>query len=205
MSRRQQMIPSDAMPTPEERLSLFETARKLFLWDGYQEIGIDHFAKPSDGMARAQVAGRLKSNFQGYTDDTSPVLIGIGASSISRFPQGFAQNASATAAHVKAIREGRFSVHRGHAFSGEDTLRARIIEAMMCDFAVRREELLTNFATTEARLDDLFQAAKATFGDMLRVTDEGVFIPEKARPLTRMIARAFDAYDTAQARHSSAV
>ena len=205
MSRRQQMIPSDAMPTPEERLSLFETARKLFLWDGYQEIGIDHFAKPSDGMARAQIAGRLKRNFQGYTDDTSPVLIGIGASSISRFPQGFAQNASATAAHVKAIREGRFSVHRGHAFSGEDTLRARIIEALMCDFAVRREELLTNFATTEARLDDLFQAAKATFGDMLRVTDEGVFIPEKARPLTRMIARAFDAYDTAQARHSSAV
>ena len=44
MSRRQQMIPSDAMPTPQERLSLFETARQLFLWDGYVEVGIDHFA-----------------------------------------------------------------------------------------------------------------------------------------------------------------
>ena len=46
MSRRQQMIPSDTMPTPEERLGLFETARKLFLWDGYQEIGIDHYLRP---------------------------------------------------------------------------------------------------------------------------------------------------------------
>jgi oxygen-independent coproporphyrinogen-3 oxidase len=205
MSRRQQMIPSDSMPTPEERLSLFETARQLFLWDGYQEIGIDHFAKPEDGMARAHREGRLRRNFQGYTDDTAPVLIGIGASSISRFPQGFAQNASATAAHVKAIRDGRFSVHRGHRFSGEDTLRARIIEALMCDFAVRRQELLSNFATADDRLEALFQAAKTTFGDMVHITDAGFFIPEKARPLTRMIARAFDAYDSAQARHSSAI
>ncbi|HLQ19932.1 MAG TPA: oxygen-independent coproporphyrinogen III oxidase, partial [Tabrizicola sp.] len=136
MSRRQQMIPSDAMPTPEERLSLFETARQLFLWDGYVEVGIDHFAKPEDGMAKALKAGTLRRNFQGYTDDTAPVLIGIGASSISRFPQGFAQNASGTATHTKAIREGQFSTHRGHAFAGEDQLRARIIEALMCDFFV---------------------------------------------------------------------
>jgi oxygen-independent coproporphyrinogen-3 oxidase len=205
MSRRQQMIPSDAMPTPEERLSLFETARKLFTWDGYQEIGIDHFAKPGDGMARAQRAGRLRRNFQGYTDDPAPVLIGLGASSISRFPQGFAQNASATAAHTKAIREGHFSTHRGHRFSGEDTLRARIIEALMCDFAVSKAELLRDFDVTPARLDAMFQKAVGEFGDMVRVNEDAFLIPERARPLTRMIARAFDAYDTAQARHSSAV
>jgi oxygen-independent coproporphyrinogen-3 oxidase len=205
MSRRQQMIPSDAMPTPEERLDLFETARQLFLWDGYQEVGIDHFAKPEDGMARAQRAGTLRRNFQGYTDDPAPVLIGLGASSISRFPQGFAQNASATAAHTKAIREGRFSTHRGHRFAGEDTLRARIIEALMCDFTVSRAELLRDYAVTPARLDALFQQAVGEFGDMVRVTPEGFSIPERARPLTRMIARAFDAYDSAQARHSSAI
>jgi oxygen-independent coproporphyrinogen-3 oxidase len=193
------------MPTPEERLSLFETARKLFLWDGYQEIGIDHFAKPEDGMARAQRAGKLRRNFQGYTDDPAPVLIGLGASSISRFPQGFAQNASATAAHTKAIREGRFSTHRGHVFTGEDTLRARIIEALMCDFAVSKAELLRDFDVTPARLEALFQMAAGAFGDMVRLTDEAFVIPDRAKPLTRMIARAFDAYDTAEARHSSAV
>lgn len=205
MSRRQQMIPSDAMPTPEERLSLFETARQLFLWDGYVEVGIDHFAKPEDGMARALKAGTLRRNFQGYTDDTAPVLIGLGASSISRFPQGFAQNASATAAHTKAIREGQFSTHRGHAFTGEDTLRARIIEALMCDFFVSRAELLRDFDVTPARVEALFQRAAEEFGDMVRVTEEGFLIPERARPLTRMIARAFDAYDSAKAKHSSAI
>ena len=205
MSRRQQLIPSDAMPTPEERLSLFETARKLFLWDGYVEVGIDHFAKPEDGMAKALKAGTLRRNFQGYTEDTSPVLIGLGASSISRFPQGYAQNASGTAVHTKAIRSGAFSTHRGHSFSGEDQLRGRIIEALMCDFRVLRSELLTGFNTTPDRIETLFQSAAEAFGDMVRVTDEGFFIPERARPLTRMIARAFDAYDSAKAKHSAAI
>ncbi|HEY6918704.1 MAG TPA: oxygen-independent coproporphyrinogen III oxidase [Tabrizicola sp.] len=205
MSRRQQMIPSDAMPTPEERLSLFETARQLFVWDGYVEVGIDHFAKPEDGMAKALKAGRLRRNFQGYTDDTAPVLIGLGASSISRFPQGFAQNASGTATHTKAIRDGQFSTHRGHAFVGEDILRGRIIEALMCDFSVQRAELLRDHQVSPARIEALFQRAAAEFGDMVRVTEEGFFIPERARPLTRMIARAFDAHDSAKAKHSSAI
>ncbi|OYX19174.1 MAG: oxygen-independent coproporphyrinogen III oxidase [Rhodobacterales bacterium 32-66-9] len=205
MSRRQQMIPSDAMPTPQERLSLFETARRLFLWDGYVEIGIDHFAKPGDGMARALQSGQLRRNFQGYTDDPTPVLIGLGASSISRFPQGFAQNASGTAEHTRAVRDGRFSTHRGHRFQGEDLLRARIIEALMCDFRVSRDELLQDFDVSAARIDSLFLSAKAEFGDMVRLTADSFFIPERARPLTRMIARAFDAYDSAKARHSSAI
>ncbi|MFM7443392.1 MAG: oxygen-independent coproporphyrinogen III oxidase [Tabrizicola sp.] len=205
MSRRQQMIPSDAMPTPEERLSLFETARQLFLWDGYVEVGIDHFARPEDGLARALQAGTLRRNFQGYTDDTAAALIGLGASSISRFPQGFAQNASGTADHAKAIRAGQFSTHRGHVFRGEDLLRARIIEALMCDFRVSRLELLQQFNVSADRIETLFRGAVAEFGDMVRVTEDGLFIPERARPLTRMIARAFDAYDSARAKHSAAI
>ena len=205
MSRRQQMIPSDAMPTPEERLSLFDTARQLFLWDGYVEIGIDHFARPEDGMARALQAGTLRRNFQGYTDDPASVLIGLGASSISRFPQGFAQNASGTAEYTKAVRAGQFSTQKGHAFREEDLLRARIIEALMCDFRVSRAELLQSFDVKASRLEALFQAAVAQFGDMVRVTEDGLRIPDRARPLTRMIARTFDAYDQSKAKHSSAV
>lgn len=205
MSRRQQMIPSDAIPTPQERLNLFETARKLFVWDGYDEIGIDHFARPTDGMAKAAKAGTLRRNFQGYTDDTAPVLVGLGASSISRFPQGYAQNASATAAHTKAIREGHFSTHRGHAFSGEDQLRGRIIEALMCDFRVDRAEILACFAVTEARLDQLLADAAAAFPGMVTLDDSGLAIPPQARPLTRMVARAFDAYDQSKAQHSAAI
>lgn len=205
MARRQTMLPSDALPTPTERLTLFDAARKLFVWDGYDEIGIDHFALPTDGLARAQAAGQLCRNFQGYTDDRADVLIGVGASSISRFPQGYAQNAAATSAHIAAIRDGRFSTARGHAFRGDDRLRARIIEALMCDFAVSARELSAEFGATADALRQMFEEVNRAFDGLLEVSDRGLSIPEGARPLTRMIARAFDSYDTAGARHSSAI
>lgn len=205
MAKRQQMIPSDALPTPNERLDLFETARQLFAWDGYAEIGIDHFAVPDDGLAIAQKTGKLRRNFQGYTDDTSEVLIGVGASSISRFPQGFAQNAPATSAHVAAIREGRFSTARGHTFRGEDKLRSRMIEMLMCDFRIRSEELIRDYGASEAMLAGLYRDANARFDGLLEITEDGLFVPVEARPLTRMVARSFDAYELSKAGHSSAI
>ncbi|WP_371061083.1 oxygen-independent coproporphyrinogen III oxidase [Rhodosalinus sp. 5P4] len=205
MAKRQQMIPSDALPTPQERLDLFDTARELFAWDGYEEIGIDHFARPEDGLAVAARQGRLRRNFQGYTDDTAEVLIGVGASSISRFPQGYAQNAPATSAHTTAIREGRFSTSRGHVFSDEDKLRSRMIEALMCDFRIDAAEIADSFGVSRRRLSAMFAEAQAAFGGLLRVTPDGLSIPPEARPLTRMVARAFDAYELDKAGHSSAI
>jgi len=205
MARRQMMIPSDGLPTPTERLALFEAARKLFVWDGYAEIGIDHFARPEDGLAVAQREGRLRRNFQGYTDDTANVLVGLGASSISRFPQGYAQNHAATSAHTRAIREGRFSTARGHRFAGEDLLRSRMIEALMCDFRIDAEEMRRGYGATSAELSAMFGRVAEKFGDMVNVSAAGLEIPERGRPLTRMIARCFDAYDLSKAGHSSAI
>ncbi|MCB2110337.1 MAG: oxygen-independent coproporphyrinogen III oxidase [Defluviimonas sp.] len=205
MARRQMMIPSDALPRPSERLKLFEVARDLFLADGYREIGIDHFALPEDGLARAADSGRLRRNFQGYTDDQAETLIGVGASSISRFPQGYSQNSASTSTHTKAIRDGAFSTARGHVFSQDDKLRGRIIEALMCDFRVSNDELMARFDVGAPGIEALCATARATFGDMVEIGPEGFAIPERARPLTRMIARTFDAYDQSKARHSQAV
>ncbi len=204
MSKRQQMIPSDAMPTPQERLGLYEMAQALFLTHGYQEIGIDHFAKPTDALAVAARTGHLRRNFQGYTDDVAQTLVGLGASSISKFPQGYAQNASGTSAHTKAIRGGQFSTHRGHVFSGEDHLRARIIEALMCDFTVEQAEL-AGFGIAPDKVAALLAKVAAAFDGMVVLDDAALTILPKGRPLARMIARGFDAYDQSKAQHSAAI
>ncbi|MFT6786447.1 MAG: oxygen-independent coproporphyrinogen-3 oxidase [Sulfitobacter sp.] len=205
MARRQTMIPADQLPTPQERLKLFETARRLFLWDGYSEIGIDHFARKSDGLDTAQRTGHLRRNFQGYVDDKAPVLIGLGASAISRFPGGFAQNASGTAAYTNAIRAGQFATVRGHAFKGDDLMRARLIEALMCDFAINSDEIIEGFGTTRAQLEKMYRQASEAFPDMVRITSEGIEIVHEGRPLTRMIARTFDTYEMSENSHSGAI
>lgn len=205
MAKRQQLIPTDALPAPEERLELYDVARKLFMADGYDEIGIDHFALPDDGLAVAKHNGVLKRNFQGYTDDTSDVLIGLGASSISKFPQGFAQHASGTSQYTAAVRAGQFATIRGHGFSDDDRLRARLIEMIMCDFRIDSAEILRNFDITRLQLEAMYKVAADAFEGLPKITADGFTLPKEAYPLTRMIARAFDAYDLSKAGHSSAV
>ena len=205
MAKRQSMIPTDALPTPEERLALFETARRLFLWDGYDEIGIDHFARPSDSMAQAAKSGHLRRNFQGYTDDTCDVLVGLGASSISRFPQGFAQNTPATAEYQRAVRAGELPTGRGHAFKGDDRLRSRLIELLMCDFAIPRGTVAAEFGLDHAAFDTICAPALADFEDVVTLDDWGFSIKPVGRPLARMIARSFDAYEMRSEGHSSAI
>jgi len=205
MAKRQQLIPTDALPAPEERLGLYDVARKLFLADGYDEIGIDHFALPDDGLAVAQRDGVLRRNFQGYTDDTSQVLIGLGASSISKFPQGFAQHASGTSQYTTAVRDGKFATVRGHVFTDDDRLRARLIESIMCDFRIDTAEILRDFDISRTDLEAMYQVASDAFEGLPKITADGFTLPREAYPLTRMIARSFDAYDLSKAGHSSAV
>jgi len=90
-------------------------------------------------------------------------------------------------------------------FSAEDKLRGRLIEALMCDFRVNTAEILSKFDISADRLDAMYIETMAQFPGFLRKTDEGLFIPADAQPLTRMIARSFDAYDLSKAGHSSAI
>ena len=205
MARRQTLIPSDRLPTPEERLRLFDTARRLFMWDDYDEIGIDHFARKDDSMAEAARDGTLRRNFQGYTVDAGTALIGLGASSISRFPQGYAQNIPVTGEYAKAVESGSFATKRGHAFTPDDLMRGRLIEQLMCRFATDRVELQEGYGASPALLDRLFARAEREFGGYVRRVPGGLEILPEGRPLTRMIARLFDAYELDRAGHSPAI
>ena len=64
---------------------------------------------------------------------------------------------------------------------------------------------LRDYDITRDALQAMFTAANSEFEGILRVTSGGLTIPVSARPLTRMIARAFDAYDLSKAGHSSAI
>ena len=205
MARRQNLIPVEALPSPEDRLQLFDTARDMFIAAGHEEIGIDHFAKPGDGLALAHRDGTMRRNFQGYTEDSSGVLIGVGASSISRYPQGYAQNDPATSKYQMAVRTGLLPISRGHAFKGDDSLRGRIIEALLCDFRVDLVEIAGQFGTAPSSLVAMAEGLEQAMPGATTMTDGVLAIHDEARPLARMVARYFDAYEMNEAGHSQAV
>jgi oxygen-independent coproporphyrinogen-3 oxidase len=205
MSRRQQMIPDETLPSPTARLALFDAAARMLTEAGYQQIGIDHFALPGDGLARAAAEGRLRRNFQGYTDDTAPVLIGLGASAISKLPQGFAQNQPATANYTRAVKSAELATHRGLALSPDDEVRGRMIEMLMCDMAADLAALRRQWPAHALTVDTLAEAIADRFGVLVDLRPGRLEIRPGGRPLTRLIARMCDANAQAPARYSAAI
>lgn len=205
VSKRQKLIPTDALPSPEDRLELFNTATGLFTGAGYAVIGIDHFAKPEDGLEIAHQAGTMQRNFQGYTEDKSKVLIGFGASSISRYPQGFAQNEPATAKYQGRVRAGELAIAKGHAYAGDDTLRARIIEKLLCDFRADLNAIAAEQGVAPEEAIAMVDGLDATLPGTTTLEGGVLTIHEDSHVLARLIARHFDAYEMSAAGHSQAV
>jgi len=198
----QTRIDAATLPDAAARLAQAEAAEDTLIGFGYRAVGLDHFALPSDELAVAAREKRLRRNFQGYTTDAADALIGIGASSIGKLPEGFVQNAPDLAGHARAIAAGRFATVKGLALTDDDRLRGAIIERLMCDLAVDLAGFggAARFAPEMAALEDLARRGLVTVdGARIAVTAAG-------RPYIRLAAAAFDAYLAAGVkRHSVAV
>jgi len=205
MARRQVMIRDDTLPDAEQRLELSEIARDVFRSGGFNAIGIDHFARPGDGLDTALRAGTLRRNFQGYTDDTSETLIGTGASAISRFSRGYVQNAAATPAYLGQVESGGFAGVRGHEFSTDDRIRGHIIERLMCLYPVDFDRLEPDFGPAATGLTSRAASVHETFRDFTTLAGNVFAIKPEGRSLTRLIAREFDAYFASGSGHSMAI
>ncbi|MFK7835010.1 MAG: oxygen-independent coproporphyrinogen III oxidase [Sulfitobacter sp.] len=201
MAQRQKLIPEAALPRDRVRFALFNKATDMLCEDGMVPIGIDHFARPDDSMAVAARTGHLRRNFQGYTVDGCSTLLGLGASSISRFEEGFVQNTAQTGAYTKLIRAGQLAGARGYELNAEDKLRSRVIEMLMCDYAIDYEELsLTK--DERALLTPAIEALRAECQGLYVETPSCLSLSPQARPLVRRLAHFFDTFSLQNAGYS---
>lgn len=193
--KHQRLINEAALPDVRERALQAEAIAEALVAAGYVRIGLDHFALSGDSLALAQAEGRLHRNFQGYTTDACKALIGLGASSIGRLPQGYIQNEVPPGLYATRVSKGELPVAKGYHLTPEDRLRGEIIERLMCDFAVDVAVLATAHGfdpdlllSGNDRLDELERDGLIERkGKSIKVSDEHRFI-------VRAAASAFDAY-----------
>ncbi|MBX9469005.1 MAG: oxygen-independent coproporphyrinogen III oxidase [Rhizobium sp.] len=207
MKKHQTMIKEEVLPGLEERFAQMNLAASMLVEAGYEPVGIDHFALPTDSMAIAAREGRLRRNFQGYTDDAAEALIGLGASSIGQLPQGYVQNMPATGEYQRMADAGSLPVVRGIEVSDDDRLRRRVIEEIMCRFAFSFADLKSEFGHA---VDAIIMEAKAfsqsNQDGICLIEGDRFVITEAGRPFARTIAAVFDSYlSTGKGRHSIAV
>lgn len=207
MAKNQRRIDEAALPGGEARFEMAALAGKLLTARGYQAIGIDHFARPEDSLAVAAREGRLRRNFQGYTTDQAGALVGLGASSISALPQGYAQNVVQTNDYLRAIDAGALPVARGLALSPADLWRRAVIERLMCEFAVDLEAIALRFGLSGSAFAEDFARLRPLAADgLVEIDGPQIHVTPEGRPLARVVAAAFDAYlagDEGVKRHAT--
>ena len=205
--KHQRKIAEDSLPGSTERHLQAETIAEALLDAGYVRIGLDHFALPGDSLAIARQDGRLKRNFQGYTDDSADTLIGLGASAIGRMPQGFVQNAVSTRDYLAWIAEDRLATAKGYAFTTEDRFRADIIERIMCDLAVDLPRVSRLHGRDhQSAIIDRPRIESLIADGAVTMIDDRLSISDGAEFLVRSVASAFDAHlANSAATHSRAV
>ena len=206
MKKHQEVIKDADLADAVGRWAQADAADEALVTGGYVRIGIDHYARPQDELAKAAAAGVLRRNFQGYTDDPAPVLVPIGPSSIGCFREGFVQNAVATDVWRTAIHEGRLPLARKLPVSAEDRVRAAVIERLMCDLTVDVAAVCTAHGYSPEFLDGCIDQAREFEADGLCVVvGRQVTTPEANRRLVRVTAACFDARLPETQRHSKAV
>ena len=187
-SRGQRLFDENDLPSTSLKMELYKLGRQLFVENGYQDIGMDHFALPDDELHKAWGDGTLHRNFMGYTTQHTNLLLGLGVSSISDAGKAFAQNAKSLHDYYAYLEKGELPIEKGYFLSEEDIVFRRHILDMSC-----RGETFFNPLYKE-------QIESLTIPELKKLQEDGLVeydssqakLSPNGRNFIRNVCRAFD-------------
>lgn len=196
MFKTQRQINVIDLPSAETKLAILQQVAAKLNAAGYEYIGMDHFAKPTDELAIAQKEKKLYRNFQGYSTNSDCDLVALGVSSIGKIADSYSQNYKTIKEYSKSIDAGVLPLQRGIKLSADDVLRREVINQLIChfelDFSQIENDYSINFSDYfKSELDIINEMEKDSLVEMtagkITVLDEGRF-------LIRNICMVFDAH-----------
>ncbi|MCC4797463.1 oxygen-independent coproporphyrinogen III oxidase [Enterovibrio norvegicus] len=198
----QRKIKDDDLPSPQVRLSMLERTIGTLTSEGYQFIGMDHFALPDDELAVAQREGNLHRNFQGYTTQGDCDLLGLGVSAISMIGDCYAQNQKELKKYYGQVEEQRHALWKGVMLDGDDLLRREVIKSLICNFYLDKSEIE---GTYDIEFDKYFAEDLSLLqcfvdDELVDVDATSIKVTLKGRLLIRNICMCFDTYLRDRAR-----
>jgi len=198
-SRGQRLFDENDLPSPEEKLQLYLKGKKILTNAGYTDIGMDHFALPTDKLYGAWLDGTLHRNFMGYTTQHTSILLGLGVSSISDIGNAFAQNKKALHEYYECISKNELPVFRGYFLDEEDMTFRKYILNISCQgktkFNPEHLDILKQYSFPELK--------KLEKDKLIEWNEAGLIITPLGRHFIRNICSAFDLHLIRNKKESS--
>ncbi|WP_158785272.1 oxygen-independent coproporphyrinogen III oxidase [Pantoea sp. BAV 3049] len=197
----QRKIKDADLPDTQQKLAILQQSIATLTAEGYQFIGMDHFARPDDELAVAQRQGRLHRNFQGYTTQGDSDLLGMGVSAISMMGDSYAQNQKELKSWYAAVDQQQTALWRGLSLTADDCLRRDVIKTLMCNFSLNYADFETATRRfTDYFAEDLTLLAPFIADGLVECDEKRLQVTAKGRMLVRNICMCFDVYLRQKAR-----
>lgn len=177
------------IPKGTEKRKLYELGKYMLYNLGYKEIGMDHFALPSDKLYQAFESETLHRNFMGYTTNNTQLLIGLGMSAISDSWYGFAQNEKSLKAYERRVNKGLLPISKGHILTEEDLVIRKHILNIMCHFKTSWAEEHLRFKDLPKTLERLKELERDGIVD---ISDNSLKVSKRKKAFVRNVCMAFD-------------
>jgi oxygen-independent coproporphyrinogen-3 oxidase len=176
------------LPKDVEKRHLYELGKQLFFEAGYVEIGMDHFALPTDSLYKAMKNKTLHRNFMGYTAGKTELMVGLGMSSISDSWYAFAQNVKSVKEYTNKVNNGVIPIFRGHLLNTTDLIIRKNILDLMCNLETKWNEEMD--AKTKAEI--INRLSEMVEDGFVELVDDKIIVKEQGRMFVRNICMAFD-------------
>lgn len=196
LKKHQGLIPTDALPSADERLAILQMTIETLVSSGYRYIGMDHFAKPTDELAIAQQNGTLYRNFQGYSTHAECNVYAFGVSAISQFENAYAQNTKALQDYYGRIDRDEAATSVGYRMTPDDHIRKEAIMQLMCSLAIdkRRVEGRLGIVFDDYFAEELRKLEVFVKDGLVEIDQHSIRIVGSGILIIRNIAMCFDAY-----------
>lgn len=201
-------IKDEDLPNATDRIDLYNIISQDLHKIGYQSIGLDHFAKKDSDIIKQLKKRKLKRNFQGYSTDEANILIGMGISSISYLPSGYAQNTTKNIPYPKFIDENQLPISKIIKISTEDKIRKLIIDEIMCYLNVNLNKFITEFNLKDNYFDQELSDLRTLESEgLIKIYNKKITINPKTPQISRVTASFFDQYfdNSSNNKHSKAI
>ncbi len=196
MFKTQRQIDSGQLPSAATKLQLLRLVVERLTGAGYEYIGMDHFARPTDELAVAQRGGTLYRNFQGYSTHSNCDLVALGATSIGMIGDSYSQNLKGLPEYAERVEDGRIPVFRGVRLDDDDRLRREVITRLICNFTLSIPQVERDHEIDFASYFDVELAALEGFekDGLIERDPDCIRVRASGRLLIRNICMVFDRY-----------
>jgi oxygen-independent coproporphyrinogen III oxidase len=199
--KAQRQIRFADLPNATTRLALLQLTVDKLCSAGYVYIGMDHFALPQDGLAKARENGTLHRSFQGYTTHANRDLVSFGVSAIGQVGDLYMQNYKSLPEYQQAVGRGVLPSHQGTIMKRDDLIRRDVINHIMCHgfVDVSGIEVTHGIEFGHYFARELEQLRILEADGLVALTDGQIALTAVGQLLMRNVAMAFDAYTAAAA------